>query len=80
MRSPVMRDGDRPQEGGAPWRGRRGPELDLVERIPAYDAVDHDAWRAGTALVRHRDARPYVPPPASSGIMPLMACAMQPAQ
>jgi hypothetical protein len=41
-----------PEEGSAPFPGRRAPELDLVEHIPAIDAVDHDTRRVGEPLVR----------------------------
>jgi hypothetical protein len=42
-----------PEEGGSPLGERGGPELQLVERVPAIDAIDHNARWAGAALVRH---------------------------
>ena len=48
------REGGRwPEKDGTPLTGRRGRQIDLVERVPALDAGDYDTRETGLPFERH---------------------------
>jgi hypothetical protein len=42
-----------PEEGSPPLTGRRGREIDFVERVPALDAGDYDTRKTGLPFEQH---------------------------